>query len=285
MSKTKVLAIILHWNDYEDTIDCVESLFDSKWKNLEILIVDNNSIGDEAERLQKKFPTIKIIRNKKNLGFAGGNNIGIRNALKNDSSFIFLLNNDAKVKKNCIPELIKKVNNPTTGIAVPKIYNQGTKKIQSCGDYFNKKLGLSLHLKKNSKQAFEVNAASGAAMMIKLDVIEKVGLFDEKFFAYYEDLDLCLRMKNKGYKILAVPSAEAEHKLSSSTNGSLVKTYFKIRNVNYLMKKHGLGGLLFDLSLYFILIPNEFRRHLDKPLKCLKTIRKALADSEKISLH
>lgn len=278
----KVFTIILNWNGRDETLECLANLKKENYRNNEVIVVDNCSDKDELSIIKKKFPKIICIQNKKNLGFSEGNNVGIRYALKQGANFIFLLNNDAKVREGCIKKLVSEARKKGVGITGPKIYHYGTSKIQSCGDHFMAITGFTYHLKRNRKDTFRVNFVPGTAMMIDANALKIVGLLDSKLFAYYEDVDLCLRMYKAGYYIKAVPSAEAEHKVSDTTKGTTLKTYLKTRNTFYIMIKHSLDNPIFRIWFFTIFLANEMRKNLSKPLAIVNAVIRGIKDSYQI---
>lgn len=219
-------AIILNWNNYTDTRECIESLLRSSYSPTRIVLVDNGSSDGSIEQLQRDYTRdarVHIIRNKANYGFACGVNIGIRYALDQGAELVFLINNDATVDQNCIQVLIESVErDDDAGIAGPRIfYYADPERIWQGGgrfsllktgvvDYEKNKLAISC-----SEETREVTFLTGCAMLIKREVFEKIGLFDEDYFFYEEDVDFCLRAKRAGFKLLYVPKAKAWHKIKN----------------------------------------------------------------------
>jgi len=224
--KIKISIIILSWNTKKILAQCLKSLGDSK--DLQIIIVDNHSIDGSPQMIAKNFPSVKLIKNKHNLGFAKGNNQGIKKA---NGDFIMLLNSDTIVPKGAVQKLATFLkDNPSVGAVSPLLYFPSGK-IQT--DYymrfpnifqifgyhnpflrpiilktFFKRLILS-PLKK--KKAFPVDQLPGAALMVKREVFEKVGLLDEKFKFLYEDVDWCWRAKKSGYQLMVLPEVKITH--------------------------------------------------------------------------
>ena len=267
----KVAFIILHYGSNRDTLECLESLSQvevPKDTNVEIIVVDNGSrkkfIFDQpknslskkrhAEQVGDKFSTnIKIIRNKENLGFAQGNNVGIKSALKNGADYVLILNNDTIVHRSLIEELLSVIkSDEKVGVVVPKIYfakgfefHKNRYKREELGhvlwygggeiDWRNV-IGHHKGVDKVDRGQFdnssETSFASGCCMMVKSEVFEKLGFFDEKYFLYYEDADLSERVKKAGYKIVYAPKAIIWHKNAGSAggSGSKLQDYYITRN-------------------------------------------------------
>jgi len=253
----KVFVIILHYNGYRDTLECLESLQKvnlSKETSIEIVVVDN-APKDKFKVQSSKFKVdkVEVIRNEKNLGFAGGNNVGIRYALKNGADYVLILNNDTYVDKNFLEELLKAAGkDDKIGIVVPKIYfapgfefhkNRYTPKElgkvfwyaggeMDWNNVIGHHRGVDLVDKGQFDKAEETDIATGCCMMVKKQVFDKIGLFDEKFYLYYEDADLSEKTKKAGYKIVYVPKSILWHKNAGSAggSGSGLQDYYITRN-------------------------------------------------------
>ena len=244
---------LLNFNGKKNTLECLESLKAVTNINFKLtVIIVNNSPSDSFVEENKNLK-LKIIENEKNLGFSGGHNVGIEYGLNHGADYILILNNDTFVDKNFIQELLKACeNDEQIGITVPKIYfapgfefhkNRYTEKdrgriIWYAGgkvDWDNvigKNRGVDLVDNGQFENIEETEIATGCAMMIKKEVFEKVGFFDEKYFLYYEDSDLSLQAKKKGFKIVYVPKALIWHKNAGSVGGpgSTLQDYYITRN-------------------------------------------------------
>ena len=227
----KLVAVVLNWNDGEDTPAALESL-----RGVETIVVDNGSTdGSDAavERLD-----VELIRTGANLGFAGGNNVGIRRALERGADWVLLLNNDA-VADPGLPAALERAASarPDAGLLACKIYLHDDV-LQYAGADFNAALGYSGRLAgygtrdDGSWAMRDVGRADGAAMAASRTAIERVGLLDEELFAYVEDVDWSLRMRAAGFAVVFVPDAKAWHKGSGSTGGAASTTslYYATRN-------------------------------------------------------
>lgn len=254
--QNKVAVIVVSFNGEETIIDCVRSINEiTKEGNNEItlIIVDNASTDKSLEKVKcqiSKLKTttqmskLKVIKNKENLGFAGGVNVGTKYALKNGAEYVFLLNQDATVKQGAIEKLVQIIEKDSQiGIVGPLILNpDGT--IWSAGGIVDKKRFTAGHLDdlNSSRQARTIKAVdfvSGCAMMIRNDVFEKIGFFDERFFLYYEDVDFCFRVRKANFKIIFVPQAVVTHHYQSTIEKEKKKRYFMARNHFLFLAKHG----------------------------------------------
>jgi len=215
-------VIILNWNGEDDTIECINSLIKQVGVKLNIIVIDNGSKEQSIKKIKNKFPYLKIIENKKNLGFSGGMNIGIKVALRNEAEYILLINNDTVAEPNLVKNLLANIQGDI-GIAGPIIYYyQDPNRIWSVGGKIHPiftELFIKLEKEKQiPKKPEKRDFITGCAMLIKREVFEKVGVFDERFNpAYYEDLDFCLRVKKAGYKIIVDPNSILWHKVSQSS--------------------------------------------------------------------
>lgn len=237
----KVTVVILNFQVKKETLACVKSVLETDYQNLQIIVVDNNS-NDNLEEELKKFDDVIFIQNKKNIGFTGGNNVGIKYALSHGADCVFVLNPDTEISPGCMTAL---VNASQSGdILGPKIYFADTKKIWFAGGQFDVANVLGTHRGLNEEDNNQYNLiedtdyVSGAAFFVKRQVFEKIGFFDERYFLYYEDADFCIRAKRAGFKVFYVPTALVFHKNARSTGlGSPLQDYFITRNRMLLASK------------------------------------------------
>lgn len=232
-------VIILNYKVKEEVLNCISAVKESDYTDLKILIVDNNSC-DGLEEALKQIPGdgFEFIQTGDNLGFTGGNNIGIKKLLEEDCKYIFVLNPDTKINRSCIRELVTAIeSNSTIGIVGPKILFEDGKTIWYAGGNLDLNNVLGNHRGVNETDIGkydvpeETDFVTGAAVMIKTEVLNKVGLFDERYFMYFEDADLCLRAKKAGYKVIYYPKAVVLHKNAQSSGlGSPLQDYFITRN-------------------------------------------------------
>lgn len=257
MHLPKVTAIILHWNSEKAISECLTSLQKSSYKSCEVIVVDNGSIDGSAKRLRRKFPEITLMENETNLGFCGGNNVGIRYALRHGARYILLLNNDTIVDKDTVSKLVEAMEeNPEIGAVGPKIcfYDQ-MDVVQSMGAKIDFKTGKTSNITQDDNSSGtikEVDFISGCALMIRREVVEKIGLLDERFFNYYEETDYCTRLRKRGYKIACIPNASLWHK-GGGTKNFIIYLYFYIRNMPLFMMKHARREKLLAFFLYYYL--------------------------------
>ena len=228
---------------------------------MEVIVVDNASIQDEATSIQKNYPKVKVIRSEKNLGFAGGNNLGIQVAT---GKYLFLVNNDTIFKDFNIQSLIDRLeSSPKIGVVCPKIrFSWGNNPIQFTGytplskiTVRNKSIGFGEEDRGQYNTPHPTPYAHGAAMLIKRDVIEKVGLMPECYFLYYEELDWSMMITRAGYEIWYEPACTIYHKESQTTGqNSPLRTYYITRNRLLLVKRNWKGILKYISYFYLIII-------------------------------
>lgn len=247
MHRPKISVVVLNWNGLHMIDECLDSLTVQSYKNFEIIVVDNGSIDGSVDHITKKYPHVRLLPQSKNLGFSGGVNVGIKNAT---GDYIALLNNDAFVKSDWVDRLVKVFDrNPSIAICTSKILKQnkhGDKyKIDSTGDYYSI-WGLPFPRGRGEWDEGQydaktnVFAASGGASIYRAKLFKEIGLFDEEFFAYYEDVDISFRARLAGHKIHYEPKAIVYHKIGATSGGgrSAFSRYHSIKNTWYCYLKN-----------------------------------------------
>jgi len=248
----KVVIIVLNWNGWRDTIECLESLQRITYPNYRIIVVDNGSTDDSVQRIKEKFPYLTLIETGRNLGYAGGNNIGVKHALENGAKYILIVNNDTEVVD---PEFVNQMvdvmkSDSTLGILGPKVLNfKG--QIQDtilCIPTLSNCLRESFRLRFGAKKSRDyraaqlVDAVSGVCWFIRSDIINVVGLLDEDYFMYAEELDYCYRVKKAGWEIMYYPIESVLHKKGSGEEVDKKRMYrqyiFARRNLVLFLRKH-----------------------------------------------
>lgn len=279
-SSQLVYVIVLNWNGWKDTIECLSSLRHSDYPNYEIVVVDNNSEDDSVVRIREAHPQVPIIQAEDNLGFAGGNNLGIRYALSKGAEFVWLLNNDTKVMKNTLSSMVElAMRNPDVGVVGSAIYEMDPpNKLQAWGggrvDMF---LGRARKCRKGSNPDY----ITGASMLIRRQLLEEVGLLDERFFMYWEDTDFCFRARKRGWKIAVEPSSVVFHKESASI-GKKSDTLFSLYTESslYFFDKHSPYPLITKAnSMLFRLIKRLVKMEISKIKPMIRGLQKYLERS------
>lgn len=251
-----VFVIVLNYNGRKYLKDCLSSLVSQTYENYSVIVCDNASTDDSIEYVKRDFPSTIIIQNKENLGFAKGNNVAIKFALKQGADYVFLLNNDTISEKDLIEKLIKAARaSNKIGIVGPKILDIGnTSLVHEIGltcDIFG--FPIAVREEESGEQTIsEVFYVSGCAMLIKQEVLNKVGLFDEEYFMFAEDLDLCWRAQLTGYLVLVDRTARMYHVGGGSIVGGIIKGRDYTTNVRriFLREKNTLRTLIKNYSRY-----------------------------------
>jgi len=289
MKQQPLISIItLNYNQTDVTCAFLESTKLLHYKNFETIVVDNNSNEDPTNRIMNAgYPNVKVLRSDVNLGFTGGNNLGIRNC---HGDYVFIVNNDTEVT----PDLLDKLLEPfafdeSVGVVSPKIKFFHHNNIIQYAGFTQMNMytcqNAAVGNKQEDKGQFDfmstTHCAHGAAMLVKREVIEKVGMFAENYFIYYEETDWCTRIIRAGYKIIYQGYATIYHK-ESITMGkqSAVKVYYHTRNRIYYMRRNaGKGQLIAFLTFFAILtVPKSTIQFLiKKQFEHLRSFFKGIA--------
>ncbi|MBI2589452.1 glycosyltransferase family 2 protein [Candidatus Berkelbacteria bacterium] len=247
-----VALIILNWNGYHDTAPCFESLRKSRGVNFEIYLVDNGSANKEAARLEKEFCDLplRVIALPENLGFAAGNNRGLEIALKAKAKYFLLLNNDTIIPTDFLKKMVTAMEaDPTLGVlGAVNLYEADRKRIWYTGGYLNRSTADFTDPRHNttyipSDRIEPTDDVAGSSLMITRTALEQVGLLDERFFNNFEESDLCLRVRDAGYRIACHMGAFIYHKVSAATGSTGpakidINEYFFHRNKVLFLRKH-----------------------------------------------
>jgi GT2 family glycosyltransferase len=244
-----VWIVVLNWNRPQDTVQCISSLQQVEYPACRILVIDNGSTDDSVE-LFRALPGIELLVHDRNLGFAAGNNGGIQYALAHGAEYVLLLNNDTTVSPSLISKLVDVAEaDRQIGIVGPVIYYADRpEEVWFAGMRFRHSLYVvrrGLHLASSPGSVEDVDFVSGCGMLVRSETWRRVGLFDPRFFMYYEDLDLCIRAKKAGYRVVCATGAEMWHALSASTGGpdSPLKQYYQVKSTFLFCQKHTHGLL------------------------------------------
>jgi GT2 family glycosyltransferase len=293
----KVAIILVNWNSFSLTADCINSLREMNFAGYDIIVTDNASADGSGRKLKENFSDIILLEAPTNLGFTGGNNIGMNYALANGYEYIFLLNNDTFVKEDLLQVLVDFMDaNPDAGAVQPLIYfNHNRSLLWNGGSYFNPWLGYTYvpgynkPLTAAAKQVKNVDWITGCAFFTRASVLKETGLFPENMFIYYEDVDLSFRIKKFGYRLYYHPGSCVYH-IAGMSNRNKKKTsegyvnpivhYLNVRNLIWLLKQHiswmhAVTATLFNF-FYIIALMAYFVARLR--FTKLKTVLKAVKD-------
>jgi GT2 family glycosyltransferase len=246
----RVGIVILNWNGHDVLQDCLRSIFALGYPCFQVIVVDNGSTDVTTEMLERDYPNVLRIENKVNLGFAAGNNQGIRLALERGNEYVLVLNNDTILDPDCLTRLVERAQSDSRIAAIsPKIYfAQPPDSLWFAGGTFNYWTGRNGHVgyKKSDtgswNAAEEVEFISGCALLTSRTAWQNIGGFDELLFTYSEDVDWSLRVRKAGFKLFYEPRAVVWHRESFSTvrNGwQAIQLYYCTRNPMVVMWKQG----------------------------------------------
>ncbi len=257
----RVTIIILNWNGLEDTLACLASLNQLDYPAYDIIVVDNGSSDNSVAAIRAAYPQVILIETGDNLGYVGGNNVGLEHTKTTGAGYALLLNNDTEVDPNFLSLLVEAAEaDPTVGIVGPTIYyfdrpdviwsaggaidwGQGTTQMIGLDEVDRGQFG---------KQPRPVDFVTGCTLLIKMLLVEQVGLLDPRFFAYYEETEWCVRVTRAGFKILHVPRAKIWHKISPiAREASPHVHYYMTRNRLLFLKLSRAGMTAWFNTLLF----------------------------------
>ena len=257
----RVMIIVLNWNGLADTLACLASLARLDYLAHEVVVVDNGSTDDSVATVRATYPRVTLIETGENLGYVGGNNVGLEYARAMEADYALLLNNDTEVAPDFLRLLVEAAEaDPAIGIVGPTIYYfDRPNVVWSAGGDIDWRRGRTrmIGLDEVDQGQFghavcPVDFVTGCALLIKMAVVEQVGMLDPRFFAYYEEAEWCVRASQAGFKILHVPRAKIWHKISPDAREASPQVhYYMTRNRLLLLKlsKTGVGPWLSALLL------------------------------------
>ncbi|MGE5341343.1 MAG: glycosyltransferase family 2 protein [Candidatus Omnitrophota bacterium] len=303
-----VYIIILNWNGWTDTIPCLDSVFQSRLKSAtyRVIVCDNQSTDDSIARIQtwaegkgmayleydrtqaenggrseNEDPTpLVLIHNGSNRGFSAGNNVGIRYALNQHADYIWLLNNDTQITPDTLNELIDAASDPFVGIVGALIYDtQEPPKVQAFGGGRVHPITGAERVALNADEAKRITYICGASLFIKAEVVRHVGLLDESFFFYWEDVDFSRRVKGNGWRLSVAENAVVYHRCSASVGKqSLASDRLKVRAfVRYHRKYYTLRWIVpVALHVSAMILNRLARGQLERILPIIAELLKSI---------
>jgi len=286
-----VAVVILAWNGREDTLRCLESVDALDWDDLSTIVVDNASSDGLVEAVRERFPHVELICSERNLGFAGGNNLGLRAAHEAGADYLLILNNDTVVDPGAVRELVAEAERrPDAGALCPLIYYMDPPdRIWYAGAGFDPRRGHNGrhtgYRERDDGQydgVRETGRATGAAILVPRAIIDEVGYLDERLFLHVEDVEWSLRIRAAGYRVLMVPRARVWHRVSVTTGGehSPAVAYYAVRNTLAVSSWHaplsGLAKLRRDLAIWLVAVVHV--RRAPHPLRNLRSVMEGWRD-------
>lgn len=249
----QLIAVVLNWNGGEDTLAALASL-----DGIDTICVDNDSSDGSDRAVEERFAHVELIRTGANLGFAGGNNVGLRRAYERGADWVLLINNDALAEPGLAAALAHAATTrPDAGVLACKILFEDGRTVQYVGATFNARLGYSGRLagfgepdRTDDGVVRDVGRADGAALALSRDAFQRIGGLDESLFMYVEDVELSLRVRRAGFAVVLVPEARVRHKGSVASGGrtSTTNLFYSVRNTIAVSERYaplppGLRGL------------------------------------------
>ena len=233
-----VVVVVLNWNGWQDTVACLESLQRQSYASFELLVVDNDSSDDSVAQIKKAMPGVELLQSGANLGFGGGCNVGIRQALSKDADYVWLINSDATADPHALSALVRVADGNVVLASVGSVLYEAdaSDQVQLWG---GGQVRLWSGQCQNQRAAAPLDFISGASVLMRCAAIEKVGLFDEStFFMYWEDADLSFRLRRAGWQLAVAEDSRVWHKQSASVgkNSPVLDQYFTRSGVRFLKR-------------------------------------------------
>jgi GT2 family glycosyltransferase len=270
----RVEIVVLNWNGWQDTIACLLSMQRQDYPNFQLLVVDNGSTDESVAQIKKAVPSVELLQTGSNLGFGGGCNLGIRQALDRGADFIWLINSDATADPCALSALVRAAErNQALGAVGSVLYEMGTSdQVQLWGGgQVNLWLGQSRH----QQSPGELDFISGASLLLRCAALDKVGLFDQAtFFMYWEDTDLAFRLRKAGWKLAVADDSKVWHKLSASLGqrSPLLDEYFTQSAVRFFRRHAPIPFIPISFLIGMMLIKRFFMGEIRRVRAVLKGI-------------
>lgn len=247
--KPTVGALIVTWNRRQDVLECIDSVKQSSYPRIAIYVVDNASTDGACEAIAARHPDVNLKRSEDNLGFAGGNNLGLDWVLEDGVDAVLLLNDDLVVGEEAVDRLVERLDDPEVGALSPKVFvHSDPGRIWSAGGMIDSRGGaIQRHYGEldlgQADEPTEIDYAIGCAMLVKAEVVRRVGPMDPRYYMYYEECDWCRRMRQAGYRILYVPESHAWHKVGMNGHIRNNAPYYFARNRLLYLREGGTDPL------------------------------------------
>jgi GT2 family glycosyltransferase len=243
----KVCVVIVNWNGWEDTVACLASLRELEYEAYEVIIVDNGSTNDSVQRIREQFQDIKIFAMGSNLGFSGGCNVGIQHAFASVCDYVWLLNNDTKVDRNALRAMVEMAESDERIGAVGSVLYEMSdpEKIQAWGGgKVSLWSGRTSHHKEETAQD-SLSYLTGASLLVRSCSLAEVGLLDEGFFMYWEDVDMCFRLRNADWKLTVARDSKVWHRegASSGTDRASFDRYLWTSTMRFCKRHAPIAGI------------------------------------------
>ncbi len=254
-----VCIVMVTWNHWEVSAQCLDQLMRLTYPYYQVIVVDNGSTDGTPEHIATSYPAIKLLRNAENLGFAAGCNVGLRHAQAERADYVLILNNDVSFEPDLLTRFVDGAERwPQVGIFTPAAsYQDGSGRWWATAGFRHPLTTDCVKLQPkhvSTHQPVPVDYVFGTAMFLRAEVLQRVGLFDERFFMYHEDMDFCLRAQRQGFGLLLLPDVHIEHAVEASTQDQPAQRhYYKGRSSVLFFAKHTRGWrvpLVFGYRLF-----------------------------------
>jgi GT2 family glycosyltransferase len=296
MTAAQVTAVVLNWCNEHDTTACVDSLERQDYPALTILLVDNGSPDGSGARLHARYPSAQFLQTGQNLGYAGGNNRGMQQALEGGADYVLVVNNDTVLERSCVRELVRAVRGEGgaggegVGAVGAKILRyDAPEKIWFGGGRFDRLRAIGRHTGENlpdaspaERETRDVTFLTGCCLLIPAESLRIIGVFRNDFFAYCEDVEFCLRVSRKGLRLLYAPAARLQHKVSAvGALPSPMQIRFRDRNRRRIVRLHygALDAVLFFLWFYPSRVALMLRYGLQGELERARAVLKGMTET------
>lgn len=290
-SKPSVALIVLNINNVRDAAISLESLSAQTYPAREIILVDNGSTDGSLAALRARFPAATFLENKENLGFAAGNNVGLRYASERGHDYMMLLNNDIKAAPEMVEKLVAAAESDRSiGMIGPAVHDFDDRP-DNFGWRFNRRWGYSVKVRANDaagREILEVDTLSGCSLMVRREAYEKIGGLDERFFLLVEDVEWCLRCKDAGFRVVTALNAKIHHlNCSTMEKRSTSRLYYEYRNTLLLMRRHARAHHWLTFLPHFLFrkylsdrsaVRGDETRNSEARNLCLRAMKAAFAD-------
>lgn len=277
-SQKLVYIIILNWNGWRDTVACLKSLRSLSYGNFQTIVVDNASTDESVKEIRSRFPSQEIIQAPANLGFSGGNNLGIQRAMESHAEYVWLLNNDTKVDPLALTHLVNLAESDNSLGAVGSVlyYMDRPEKVQAWGGgwvslwwYFTKHYHEPVSREK-------LHYLTAASLLLRRSALEDVGMLDDGFFLYWEDTDLCFRIRKAGWALDVAHESKVWHRESASLGGKktpLVDSYFTASSIRFFRRHAPAPFIPITISLLLRLSKRIITGQLQQAIEIVKAIK------------
>ncbi len=272
-ARPRVLVIVLNWNGTDDTLACLDSLATADYPAFDVLVIDNGSRQSVVPMVRERFPRVACTELAVNQGYAGGNNVGLRRALDDDYAFAYVLNNDTVVDRDFLRAAVAAASEPRVAAVGGKVlaYDDPGRLWMTYGEvnYRQSLIGLAGWGERDVGQydtRRDVEWVPGCGVLLSCAALREVGLFDEKFFAYHEDVDWCTTARERGWRIVFAPDSIVRHRGNQTLGGAVYtspRKYLSARSTVLFARKHASRAQQAKLAASILLtLPFVFLRRL-----------------------